>query len=70
MAIVVIGQEKSTATDKPTPVKTHYIGVTTDTKPTDCGAGSTIKIFTEATKLIESEWIFNGIAWYKTYPLT
>lgn len=70
MAIVIIGQEKSHPTDKVTPIKTQYMGITTDTKPTDCGAGSTIKIFTEATKLLESEWIFNGTAWYKTYPLT
>jgi hypothetical protein len=70
MAIVIIGQEKTHPYTKITPIKTHYMGITTDTKPIDCEAGSTIKVFTEATKLIESEWLFNGETWYKTYPLS
>ena len=40
MAITIIGQEKESAIDKPTPIKTEYLGMSTDTKPTDCGVGS------------------------------
>ena len=35
MAITIIGQEKESAIDKPTPIKTEYLGLSTDTKPTD-----------------------------------
>ena len=62
MAVTVIGQEKESAINKPTPIKTEYLGLSTDTKPTDCGVGST---FYESDRNAMFE--FNGTVWFRHY---
>jgi hypothetical protein len=65
MAVIIIGQEKTHPYTNPTPTKTDYSCLTTDTKPTDCENGSTITVLDFATKEVDSIWIFNDGEWYK-----
>ena len=53
---------KESAIDKPTPIKTEYLGLSTDTKPTDCGAGSTF-YKTDRNAMFE----FTGTTWFRHY---
>lgn len=59
MTIQIVNQFKTNPIDKTTPyVLTEYIGLSTDTKPTDCGRGSTF----EETDT-SSIWLFDGTGW-------
>jgi len=62
LAIQVVYQDKGHPYDKPTPIRTFYEGLSTDTKPLDCNVGSS---FYELDANVRFN--FNGTSWLRNY---